>query len=395
MTNFFDTSDDEIFDINSVTGMSEQDAGDVVGYAPWYKPRKQFIRSNQWWISIYRTFNDKFKEMESVKYFGLPGADLLDLEYFSDKLASCENAKNTKLYAYGFVGNKKDKTRIDGRLTQLLDKDNVDPSTKIDESNFVSLSSEKAMIWKRVYESGPFHFINLDFCDCIFSNVNILDSILKLLHYQIERQTDDWLFSISTRFDKDGVNKDIFPLFDGVLSSLEKEVTVKNKIEECFSALENKTSKLEKFDRYSKSEIYELVQVCFVLWILNFTFKYGCMVELQSSMKYRVDSDIEFSELFSLVFKFTPKSYMLPDDLGVFSITQGREMPSEADLLERRILRKINALTKLSSSIDVDTILSENKSEFDKCTEEKIDLLNKAGVNTSRYKETFPYVAAS
>ena len=334
--------------------------------------------------------------MESVKYFGLPGADLLDLEYFSDKMAVCENAKNTKLYAYGFIGNKKDKTRVDGRLTQLLDKDNVDPSTKIDESNFISLSSEKAMIWNRIYESGPFHFINLDFCDCIFSNEKILDSILKLLHYQIERQIDDdWLFSISTRFDKDGVNKDIFPLFEGVLSSLEKEVTVKNKIEECFSALENKTSMLKDFDSYSKSEIYELVQVCFVLWILNFTFKYGCMVELQSSMKYKVDSDIEFSELFSLVFKFTPKSYMLPDDLGVLSIAQGRERPSEADLLERRILRKINALTKLSSSIDVDTVLSKSEVEFDKCTEEKIDLLNKAGVNTSRYKEIFPYVAVS
>jgi hypothetical protein len=86
---------------------------------------------------------------------------------------------------------------------------------------------------------------------------------------------------------------------------------------------------------------------------------------------------------------------MLPDDLGVLSITQGREKPSEADLLERRILRKINALTKLSSSIDVDTVLSENENVFHKCTEEKIDLLNRVGINTSHYKEKFPYVAAS
>jgi hypothetical protein len=63
-------------------------------FLPWHKPRKQYVRRYQWCEQIKKLFapvptDDVASTGETtLRYFGLPGIDLLDLRYFHDQV--CE-----------------------------------------------------------------------------------------------------------------------------------------------------------------------------------------------------------------------------------------------------------------------------------------------------------------
>lgn len=392
MTDFFDSSDDDFIDIDVVTGRNSSRDEVEKRFLPWHKPRKQFVRAEQWWKLLFDTFDSKFSEMEEIRYFGLPGVDLLDLEYFSERLSECGNAEDTKIRAYGLIDNQADKSKIDSRLSVLLDKSNVDESSKVDELNFGSLSDERSLAWTKMNRFGLYHFINLDFCNCIFSNENILLSIFKLISYQLKRQVDDdWLLCISTRFDKDGVNRNIFSKLENVLSSLKDDCGVQAAIESCFGALDIQTGMSNEIEEYSEHQVYELVQVCFILWIINSTITQQGVVELSSSLKYKVDPSKEYADLFSLVFKFNAVKYLKEDEMGLVKVKQSKVPPTESALLQKNIARKIKALTRISKSADVDSILNSNFEVYEKYSDQKIELLRQCGFDTNGYKEAFPF----
>jgi hypothetical protein len=68
-------------------------------FRPWHWPRKQFIRNDQW-CHFTKLLIDEIQISDgSLTYFGLPGADLLDLRCFSTSV--CE-PKSLKLRFMGF-----------------------------------------------------------------------------------------------------------------------------------------------------------------------------------------------------------------------------------------------------------------------------------------------------
>src|SRR4051812_14989998 len=60
-------------------------------FAPWHRPRKQFVRDHQWKVQINSMLADVPTEDGTLKYLGLPGADLLDLRHFHSEVCLPQN----------------------------------------------------------------------------------------------------------------------------------------------------------------------------------------------------------------------------------------------------------------------------------------------------------------
>ena len=55
-------------------------------FLPWHKPRKQYVRGEQWCKEILKMVDEVLPENNILKYLGLPGDDLLDLRYFHEQI---------------------------------------------------------------------------------------------------------------------------------------------------------------------------------------------------------------------------------------------------------------------------------------------------------------------
>src|SRR5712671_1554546 len=68
-------------------------------FLPWHRPRKQFVRNDQWCHYIQELLKELNMDSGTLTYFGLPGVDLLDVRYFGAVV--CE-PRSLKLRFLGF-----------------------------------------------------------------------------------------------------------------------------------------------------------------------------------------------------------------------------------------------------------------------------------------------------
>ncbi|MCM8542876.1 MAG: hypothetical protein NE328_21595, partial [Lentisphaeraceae bacterium] len=223
MTDIFGDGEGFI-DINEAMGVKSS-ASLNREFKPWHKPRKQLIRDWQWWEHIERLINDT--SYSAIKYFGLPGGDLLDLEYFSKKLSETEKTKDTILFAYGFVNNESTKRQAEERLSKLLDKENVCDRSKIDKFSFQSISTEGSESRARLIENSPYHFFNIDLCNNIISK-DYIDALRTLLTVQSRQaQSLTWLLSITTRNNGSSLQSNAYCILKAIAKNIDEEVIEK------------------------------------------------------------------------------------------------------------------------------------------------------------------------
>jgi len=379
-------SDDSFFDKDQVAGLAKKENEEGPDFEPWHKPRKQWIRDKQWWGSLRRLLSgsNRYNDIGTLKYFGLPGGDLLDIEFIRDCLTKDHNQAGKSLLVHGIVNNKKDQESADSRMSSLLDQPNIHADSKIDRFNFGSLRTENSAGWSRVNAIGPYHFVNLDFCDCIFQN-ETLESIYRFMDFQLKRHHGiPWLFCITTRVDRGGVNEDLFQKLNNILTQLDQD-DVLGRIKECFDEACEIIESKEGFSSEGVNDdvFSELVQICVVLWIVTYSLTHGSKIELTSSMKYRVHEGNEFPDMFSFVFRLEKKDRAAADVTGLVEDNG----PVLEISLDRQIQLKVNAISKLSRSMDIDNYFEEKIDVQKEYANQMKALLSNCGWDVDRYME--------
>jgi len=376
-------SDDSIFDKNEISGLSVVANENKEKFSPWHKPRKQWVRDKQWWGPLSRLLKKSpYKGITTLKYFGLPGADLLDVEYIKSCLSATDIQPSKSLLIHGFINNQKDKEYADSRMSILLDDSGIHADSQIDRFNFGSLSINKSASLDRVKAVGPYHFINLDFCNGIFKT-ETLESIYLLMDFQCKRQHGiPWLFCLTTRVDRDGVNEDLFGKLNHVLHSIDDDVVLGG-IERCFNEVcKVIEEKILLSNELPADHIFaEIIQVCVVLWVVAYSLSHENKVELVSSAKYSVNQASPFPDMFSFVFRMKKTDHAIPDGTGLV----GPRMNQTNMPLDAKIKLQIDALTKLAGSLDIDRHLEHHLDEKKACAEKTRDLLEKCGWDVSSY----------
>lgn len=375
------SSNDDLFDLAEVTG--KVDEVEENKFKPWHKPRKQFIRQKQWFEPLKRIAkSNKYNTVNTINYFGLPGGDLLDVTYLSQQLLEHGQLRNKIFFIHGFINNESEFKKAQSGLSKLLDIENVSTSSKVENFEFEALSTENSEAWKRVRNVGHYHFINLDFCNCIL-NDRTLPAIYRLLDYQTKRVIDaPWLLCITSRLNKSGVTPSLLEKFDEVLIEVKKNEGLVEVIDDAFGDSLLAVEKLTELVDSQKELLNELLQVCLIFWLVNQAIEKECTIELKSSYKYSVNLHKREHDMHSFVFSLEKKDRVVADTLGLIPLTTERVL-TEGKITEL----KTKALEKLGRSLDLDSHLEKDNELLNRFADNMMDLLSRCGYNVSNYKE--------
>ncbi|MDQ2045146.1 hypothetical protein NRL14_15555 [Pseudoalteromonas sp. 20-92] len=351
-------------------------------FKPWHKPRKQYIRDKQWLFQFKRLLGSRaYRSIDTVNYFGLPGGDLLDVNFIFDGVETSKDAKGKTFGFHGFINNESDHNKAQIELSKLLDKKHIDQRSKIDQFQFEDLQKTNSEAWSRVKNFGTYHFINLDFCNNVMSPETLV-SIFYLLKHQIHRVADmPWLLCITTRLNRDSAKEGIIERFNKILYQYLGTDLLKSKIQECFSEVEIYIAEEKDLTSLESKELMnQVLQIGLVMWILIEALQEGCEVTLKSSFKYSVNLFDRESDMHSYVFSIEKKTKEA-DLLGLVQSESGKNKEVDFESCALQVL------DKLSSSLDIDTHLENNQDDLEHYADEMIRLLNKCSYDTENYKD--------
>jgi hypothetical protein len=288
-----------------------------------------------------------------------------------------------KLLMHGIVNSSIDLLSAQSRLSQLVDRESIDNSSKIDRFDFESLENPNAVLWTEIKRFAPYHLINLDFCGKIFAN-NTMSALYKLLFFQFEALCEKpWLFCVTTKIDVLNNDLQLLDRLDDCLHGINQEdlnsLNIEKHFSEVFKSIVEKVklnSHINNFKIFS--EIYILG---FVLWIMIFSIQKKVSFKLVSSAKYRVaQSSDEYPDMYSLVFRFNRKIDIQPDTSGIVLI--------ETDDLTNNNFSdsRIKTIKKLSESKDLDNHLVSNLQILRTFVDQTKELLSSCGWDVSQYE---------
>ncbi|ELI8007021.1 hypothetical protein RSF12_000405 [Yersinia enterocolitica] len=385
MNNIFE-SDDGFVDLDAIMGGRDESSENIPQYKAWHKPRKQWVRHKQWWNGLDTMLSRNraiFENVETIKYFGLPGGDLLDIEYICQKFQEKEDVDRKEFLFHGITNDRKDKNTADSRLSKIYDYSFVSHSSTVEHYEFSALDSKESLIWKGVEKSGFFHMINLDFCDSLFKE-KTLSAMMALLDFQFDHKNGiPWLLCLTTRIDKSGITEELLVKLNELLINFSQEEDVRENINQHFENAYENIGTILLSDTSEVTTLPDILQVCFVLWIIENAFAKNVKVELCSSARYNVHSGNKFPDMSSLVFRFTHKK---PTPFDVTRLTSSSS-DSANMTAQNKASWKNSALRKISEFQDLDIILATNEELFQQYALEMKNLLIKCGWNVSGYDE--------
>lgn len=348
-------------------------------FAPWHRPRKQFVRRNQWCKQVIDLLDGGSRS--ELRYLGLPGEDLLDLRLFHDGV--CQ-PKSLPLVYLGFNREaNSNKSEIHISVDEVSKLTNVDAAkSRIHSGDFSDLSNARSHAWKQAVEVGPFDVINLDLCDGLASKAageegpNLYNALKQLLSLQA-RHKHNWVLFLTTRTGVADVHttaKDIF--LDGYKQNLNNSGFAEESMrlfdisncEQCDSAIE---------EAHGFNRVF-LVGLC--KWLLRLVLGQTppTLMEVKSVMSYRVVRDSVAEDMFSIAIKFEPQFETQQDPIGL----AGAQPDAGADR-EPRLATK--ALKRIAAHKNVDQILADDSSIESKMIAETAQLLELARYDVESY----------
>lgn len=383
MIDLFENDENETHEesFGSVSSSSE-----VKKFMPWHKPRKQWVREELWWKFFRRLIRDnanQFSKDTSIKYFGLPGPELLDVDYLTEKMKSINAFNDKKLLIHGLVNSKNDKEVADSRLSELLDRDNVDQKSIVERLNFMSLEDTSSVLFKKMKSFAPYHFINLDFCDKVFEEKTI-SAVHNLLEYQFSALLDKpWLFCLTTKIDTEGNNAELLERLDTCLHSIGNDKLALYNLQEYFEPVFDAINKKESINTYENDveKFTDIFLVGFVIWMVLLSLTHKVDFELESGAKYRVVNDNVVPDMYSFVFKFKKSHQPLGDLTGVAvgCVGEGCNVVNGKNPNEIIIQR-------LSKIIDLDNLLRKDAGLLQRYIDETKSLLSSCGWDVTNYE---------
>lgn len=293
-----------------IFGDVQYEAGEAVPkeFQPWHRPRKQFVRREQWLALLKRLFDGR-PEAEPLRYLGLPGVDLLDLRYLYEGLC---RADGRPMRFLGFNTQAQPGSDAHIELSLSLDEvrrlPNVDPLSNVIHDDFRRIAAETSIAWNRTLSLGPFDVVNIDLCDGLATDppgmeASIYAALARLIALQV-RSDKPWLLLVTTRigrgmFDPDAEQR-LLEIFQTNVAECDGFV------EACADLLEADAASIDAV-ACSEDDFLCLMVVALAKWASALAQAHGPnRVELASTQAYRVHPEAGCEDLVSLALRFEP-----------------------------------------------------------------------------------------
>jgi len=347
-------------------------------FKPWHRPRKQFVRREQWAAQIKRIYADRPADAP-VRYLGLPGTDLIDLRYLHDQV--CQPDHRPLI----FLGLNSDarsdspaRSELDVALYEVSRLPHVvEEHSAVIRDNFRRLADESSIAWKRASALGPFDVVNVDLCDGLASDSpamqqSIYDALGQVTALQGHSLTP-WLLLITTRirpnmFDADAEAALLQRFHDNACNC-------DGFAEECQQHLGVDAATIDA-SSCSDEDYLKLMIVALGKWLAKLVqVSRSSQVVLASTLGYRVDQSAPCEDLVSIALRCEP---IFPRPENALSPTPPQ--PFDECKTAKRIVRRT------ASRKDVDSLLEADSDMHEALIVEMEDLLSAARYDRSLYR---------
>ena len=344
-------------------------------FKPWHRPRKQFVRSEQWLVQIKKLVSD-LRADGPLRYLSLPGPDMLDVRVLSDALDGARTLR--------FLGFNRDRgdqlVELNTSFDEVIRLPPVDERSLVVPGDVKSVGVRKSLAYVQAMEHGPYDVINLDFCDNVLAHDvaegSMYDAISNLMGLQ-ERRLEPWLLLLTTRIDRAHVPKRIIDALD---------VALVRSLDECDGFAETVQQELLHgaevpdgacLSTCANEDWIAVFGLGLTKWILGQAVETNASLELTSCMSYLVDQKHSSDDLLSLAFRITPRPRPAPDLLGLAG-------PSTSELDECALANRV--VGRVARRVPVDTAIAENPNLREKLIDETAALLVKARYEEDAYR---------
>jgi hypothetical protein len=354
-------------------------------FKPWHRPRKQYVRDQQWLKELGYLARDLKLGGRELRYLTLPGDDLLDIRHIHDELCLSQNVM-LRYLGFNSAANPEDpaQSALNSAMFAVRLLDYVDGESTIVPGDIRQVGNEKSIQWQHLRRFGTFHAINLDLCGGfagvekdagIPSYFTTLDWILN----NQARSAEDSLLFLTTRMDSDNIND----VAMDKLPDLVREV-----LEACGDykvqllaewQLQDTLTNLGLIDNLTPNEKFMLG---LTQWVVTRAIVHGLKVNVRSLMSYRTGSTLGEDDIVSLAIRFKPDPFLLPDPAGLSKPTR----PAQSEL-EKRCAQSVNIPHRVRGCVRVDDVLRTSVEDAAKCIERSSALLVASGYDSDSYRE--------
>lgn len=355
-------------------------------FLPWHNPRKHLVRLEQWVYFIEKMLDKPLKSNTSLKYFSLPGDDLLDIRTLHEEI--CIKRK-LPLCFMGFNDHQSNSLREQNAnisLTEVRSLEYIDANSEYHNNDILNIVTKDSLTYQRFKKFGDFDVINLDFCDSITikkpatkepNHYNLLTKIIQLQNHRDK----PWLLLLTTRIGSQHTHELTLDLLKTHYMTNLSHDDFKRKSEEFFNISDENSLSLA----LSQSERFrKVISTSFCKWLLSFSLQLlpRTTIKIMDAMEYKVLPENDTPDMLSLALLFTPHPDQVTDPIGLAKPNGNVERFVEPTIASY-FIERINKCT------DCDSYLASSPEKKEYITEKSITLLKSARFDTSEYRHSF------
>lgn len=363
--------------------VKEIEAPAPLEFAPWHKPRKQFVRKEQWLkhaISIIEKLKitGQIKAEESLKYLTLPGPDLIDLKLFSE---ICE-LHELELQYTGFCYAKDSEAvrlRKNAQRFHLDRNTSIRPESAIHISRLEDITQVKSEARIMMERGGPYRIINIDACEPLANKDRnqtgrLIDAIKTIIAYQLNADRRPWLLYLTTPIQTDSVSAQALDaVYNQVKKNVETDPLFARTLSDRYNPGEDVAGYLRRAGSSNSHEFVRTVTLGISKWFIHLAepANYG-VKQLPCFCYSMVGREPYFPNMIATCYLFEPNEILIHDGTGLTKnkvIEKGT--PPKSD--------HIRALEKSFGIKDLDIMLEQDSDNYSLMVEETKKLLAEVG----------------
>jgi hypothetical protein len=322
---------------------------------PWHKPRKHWIRKEQWGKLVGCLLDGLALDGRPFRYLTLPGRHLLDVRHLHDICAH----KEVPLRFLGFDSSRSNDPELDISMDEVWRLPWIRKDSVLLPDRMETLSNRKSLGYEHASQFRGFDAANLDLCDSVASREagasdTALEAITTLVELQKQMRTEPWLLFITTRADRGSVKRSVMAkLFDVLRGNLERNEAFRKKAAQA-ALLEPAAIEAELRSECTllDDQFVRAFGIGFAKWLLKLSLQ-AWKPSLEINACYRVVDSSLAPDMLSLAFRFESLPVHLNDPVGLVPRRKASAVcpaPQEDDLA----LRFLDRFAKL---VDVDRLL--------------------------------------
>lgn len=349
-------------------------------FKPWHKPRKQLVREEVWGSEIEWLLKQKQSADNTLKYLGLPGADLLDLRYIYQRFCS-DGTYSLKFLGFdeGALPGSDYRDSLNVSLQEVRSLEYVDKGSEVLGDNFRLLADKDSIAWDAAKRLGPFDVINIDLCGQMVNDdpamdISIYNAIYNLCSLQ-NRRTAPWILLLTSRVNRESVaSAALERLMEAIATNFS---SCPDFVRSFQSSLGFGDVSAESLAALGDEGFFATMMTGLAKWLLGLAHDMKARFSVSKTVGYRVYGGAPYLDMASTVYRFEPATVISPDPLGL--ATAIPVLPSECD-------QAPDIPVAVSRVLDIDAELRDSPSLYDMFRDHTAELLVQARYDAEAYK---------